>query len=152
MLGSFMVGPTKTDNGNSGYLIVVDVTVVAPPTAADVRLTFENFMLYEDEERGDTHMAVYITRLTQRMVNPSWHSPLTARTPCLNMLGGDMMSPVGRAEKAVEAESSAPLDRKASAPMVMMCRTVPARGEQSICVTNPITVVQDALWSAGQGD
>jgi hypothetical protein len=149
-----MVGPTKTDNGNSGYLIVVDVAVVAPPTAADVRLTFENLMLYEDEESGDTHMAMYITftRLTQRMVNPSWHSPLTACTPCLNMLGGDMMSPVGRAEKAAEVESSAPLDRKASAPMVMMCHTAPARGEQSICVTNPLNVVQDALWSAGQGD
>ena len=149
-----MVGPTKTDNGNSGYLIVVDVAVVAPTTAADDRLKFENLVLSEDEERGDTHMAMYITitRLTQRMVNPSWHSPLTARTPCLNMLGGDMMSPVGRAEKAAEAESSAPLVRKASAPMVMMCHTVPARGEQSICVTNPINVLQDALWSAGQGD
>jgi len=113
-----MVGPTKTDNGNSGYLIVVDVAVVAPTTAADVRLTFENLMLYEDEESGNTHMAIYITIniLTQRMVNTSWHSPLTALTSCLNMLGGDMMSPVGRAEKAAEAEGSAPLDRKASAP------------------------------------
>ncbi len=67
---------------------------------------------------GDTHMAISITIniLTQRMVNTSWHSPLTALTSCLNMLGGDMMSPVGRAEKAAEAEGSAPLDRKASAP------------------------------------
>ena len=64
-----MVGPTKTDNGNSGYLIVVDVAVVAPLTAADVRLTFENLMFYEDKESGDTHMAMYITNniLTQRM-------------------------------------------------------------------------------------
>jgi len=101
-----MVRPTKTDNGNSGYLIVVDVAVVAPTTAADVRLTFENLMLSEDEESGDTHMAMYITitRLTQRMVNPSWHSPLTVRTPCLNMPGGDMMSPVGRAEKALSLQ------------------------------------------------
>jgi hypothetical protein len=66
-----MVGPTKTDNGNSGYLIVVDRAVVAPPTAADVQLTFENLMLSEDEESGDTHMAIdiTITRLTQRIVN-----------------------------------------------------------------------------------
>ena len=65
-----MVGPTKTDNGNSGYLIVVDVAVVAPTAAADVRLTFENLMLNEDKESGNTHMAMYITinRLTQRMV------------------------------------------------------------------------------------
>jgi len=78
-LRSLMVGPTKTDNGNSGYLIVVDVAVVAPTTATDVRLKFENLMLYEDEESGDTHMAMYITIniLTQRMVNTSWqHIPL----------------------------------------------------------------------------
>ena len=56
-----MVGPTKTDNSNSGYLIVVDVAVVAPTTAADDRLKFENLVLSEDEERGDTHMAMYIT-------------------------------------------------------------------------------------------
>src|SRR2546421_6411801 len=117
-LRSLMVGPTKTDDGNSGYLIIVDVAVVAPTTAADVRLTFENLVLYEDEESGDTHMAIYITIniLTQRMVNTSWHSPLAALTSCLNMLGGDMMSPVGRAEKAAGAEGSAPLDRKACGP------------------------------------
>jgi hypothetical protein len=72
-----MVGPTKTDNSNSGYLIVVDVAVVAPTTAADDRLKFENLVLYEDEESGDTHMAMYITTniLTQRLANTSWHSP-----------------------------------------------------------------------------
>ncbi len=37
----------------------------------------------------------------------SWgHSPLTVRTSCLKMLGGDMMTPVGRAEKAAGAEGS----------------------------------------------
>jgi hypothetical protein len=87
--------------------------VVAPTTAAAVRLTFENLMFSEDEERGDTHMAMYITKLTQRMANTAWHSPLTARTSCLKMLGGDMMSPVRRAEKA--AEGSTALDRKAGA-------------------------------------
>ena len=72
-----MVGPTKSDNSNSGYLIVVDVAVVAPTTAADDRLKFENLVLYEDEESGDTHMAMYITTniLTQRLANTSWHSP-----------------------------------------------------------------------------
>ena len=75
-------------------------------------------MLYEDEESVDTHMAMYITITihTQRMINTSWHSPLTALTSCLNMLGGDMMSPVGCAEKAAEPSASAPIDRKASAP------------------------------------
>jgi len=59
-LGSLMIGPTKTDNGNTGYLVVADVAVVAPTTAANVRLKFENLVLYEDEESGDTHMAIYI--------------------------------------------------------------------------------------------
>ena len=105
-----MVGPMKTDNGNSGYLIIVEVDVVASLTAADVRLTFENLMLYEDEESSDTHMVMYITitRLTQRMANTARHSPLTALTSCLKMLGGDMITPVGRAEKAAEAEGSPP--------------------------------------------
>ena len=142
-----MVGPTKTDNSNSGYLIVVDVAVVAPIMAADIRLMFENFMLSEDEESGDTHMAMYITIniLTQRMVNTYWHSPLTARTPCLKMLGGDMNSPVGRAKKAAEAEGSASPDRKASAPMVIICHTISEGGEQSKCAKNPINVLQEVF-------
>jgi hypothetical protein len=60
-LGSLMIGPTTTDNGNTGYLVIANVAVVAPTTAADVRLKFENLVLYEDEESGDTHMAMYIT-------------------------------------------------------------------------------------------
>lgn len=59
-LGSLMIGPTTTDNGNTGYLVMANVAVVAPTTAADVRLKFENLVLYEDEESGDTHMAIYI--------------------------------------------------------------------------------------------
>jgi len=41
-------------------------------------------------------------------------TPLDAA--CLNMLVGDMMSPVGRAEKAAEAEGLTPIDMKAYAP------------------------------------
>ena len=59
-LGSVEIGPTTTDNGNTGYLVNSEIRVVAPATAADVRLKFENLVLYEDEEAGDTHMAIYI--------------------------------------------------------------------------------------------
>jgi hypothetical protein len=59
-LGSVMIGPTKTDNDNTGYLVNLEIRAVAPTTAADVRLKFENLVLYEDEEAGDTHMAIYI--------------------------------------------------------------------------------------------
>ncbi len=82
-------------------------------------------MLYEDEESADTHMAKYITitRLTQRMANTAWHSPLTALNSCLKMLGGDMMTPVGRAEKAAEAEGS-PNRQESLCPVVMLRHTI----------------------------
>jgi hypothetical protein len=59
-LGSLVIGPTNTDNGNTGYLVDADIRVVAPENAANVRLKFENLVLFEDEESGDTHMAIYI--------------------------------------------------------------------------------------------
>jgi hypothetical protein len=59
-LGSVEIGPTTTDNGNTGYLVNSEIRVVAPTTAANVRLKFENLVLFEDEEAGDTHMAIYI--------------------------------------------------------------------------------------------
>ena len=51
-LGSVMIGPTQTDNGNTGYLIDADIAVVAPTTAADVRLKFENLVLFEEIGRA----------------------------------------------------------------------------------------------------
>jgi hypothetical protein len=59
-LGSVMIGPTKTDNGNTGYFVMADVAVVEPQTAADVRLKFEDLVLYQDEDAGDTNMAIYV--------------------------------------------------------------------------------------------
>ncbi len=59
-LGSIIIGPTTTDNGNTGYLVNVGIAVVATQTVADVRIKFENLILYEDEESGDTHMAIYV--------------------------------------------------------------------------------------------
>lgn len=59
-LGSIIIGPTTTDNGNTGYLVNAGIAVVAAQTAADVRIKFENLILYEDEESGDTHMAIYV--------------------------------------------------------------------------------------------
>src|SRR5690349_11062213 len=59
-LGSVIVGPTTTDNGNTGYLVNVGIAVIAAQTAANVRIKFENLILFEDEESGDTHMAIYV--------------------------------------------------------------------------------------------
>jgi len=111
-------------------------------------------MLYEAEESGNTHMAISITIniLTQRMVNTSWHSPLTALTSCLNMLGGDMMSPVGRAEKAAEPSASAPYRQESLCPVVTLRHTILEGGEQSKCAKNPINVLQEVFCSAGRGD
>jgi hypothetical protein len=59
-MGSLTIGPTTTDNDNTGYQVVVEVTPIAPPAPARVRIQLKNLVLYEDEEAGSTHMAVYI--------------------------------------------------------------------------------------------
>jgi hypothetical protein len=59
-LGSLTIGPTTTDNGNTGYQVVVEVEPVSVPISARVRIQLRNLVLYEDEEAGDTHMAVYL--------------------------------------------------------------------------------------------
>jgi hypothetical protein len=40
--------------------------------------------------------------LLLRMINLSWYSPLAALTCCLSTFGGDMIRPVGHAEKKEE--------------------------------------------------
>ena len=52
--------------------------------------------------------ALNSTILGQSSLHTYQHSPLAALTSCLNKLGGDMMCPVVRAEKAAEAEGSPP--------------------------------------------
>ncbi len=59
-MGSLTIGPTTTDNSNTGYQIVVEVSLIAAPVPARVRIQLKNLVLYEDEEAGDTHMAVYM--------------------------------------------------------------------------------------------
>src|SRR6267142_1976983 len=59
-MGSLTIGPTTTDNGNTSYQIVVEAAQVAVPGPARVRIQLKNLVLYEDEEAGDTHMAVYV--------------------------------------------------------------------------------------------
>ncbi len=61
-LGSLILGPTRTDNGNTGYLVKVDAMVIPEPSMAQVRIQLENLILYEDEELGSTHMAIYLYR------------------------------------------------------------------------------------------
>jgi hypothetical protein len=59
-LGSLTIGPTTTENANIGYLVNVDVSVISDPSPAEIRIQFENLILYEDEDAGGTHMAVYV--------------------------------------------------------------------------------------------
>ena len=66
-LGSLNLGPTTTDNGNAGFSVNVVATIVGPPKTASVRLQLQTLTLFEDEEAGDTHMAIYLYRApTQR--------------------------------------------------------------------------------------
>ena len=63
-LGSLNLGPTTTDNGNAGFSVNVVATIVGPPKTASVRLQLQTLTLFEDEEAGDTHMAIYLYRDT----------------------------------------------------------------------------------------
>lgn len=62
-LGDLLIGPTRTDNGNTGFDVAVQARIIAGPAPAQMRLTFEKLMLLEDEEAGDTHLAVYVRAL-----------------------------------------------------------------------------------------
>jgi hypothetical protein len=59
-MGSLTIGPTTTDEDDTGYQVVVEVTPIAAPAPARVRIRLKNLILYEDEEWGSTHMAVYV--------------------------------------------------------------------------------------------
>jgi hypothetical protein len=62
-LGDLLIGPTQTDNNNTGFDVAVQARIIAEPVRAQVRLTFEQLLLLEDEEAGDTHLAVYVRAL-----------------------------------------------------------------------------------------
>jgi len=59
-LGSLVLGPTTTDNGNAGFSVNVVASLIGGPTPGAIRLILETVTLYEDEEAGDTHMALYV--------------------------------------------------------------------------------------------
>src|SRR5216684_6193509 len=61
-LGSLNLGPTTTDNGNAGFSVNVVATIVSASMPASVRLQMQALALFEDEEAGDTHMAIYLYR------------------------------------------------------------------------------------------
>src|SRR5258708_28719353 len=48
-LGSVIIGPTTTDNNNTGYLVNAGIAVVAARPAADVRRKDEKLILYASE-------------------------------------------------------------------------------------------------------
>jgi len=59
-LGSLLLGPSNTDNDNAGFSVRCKLSTIAATQPASVRLNLENLVLYEDEEWGDTHMAIYV--------------------------------------------------------------------------------------------
>jgi hypothetical protein len=59
-LGTLTLGPTTTDDNDTGYRVDVDASLVAVPRAADVRIVLKNMILYEDEDWGSVHMAIYV--------------------------------------------------------------------------------------------
>lgn len=59
-LGQLSLGPTDTDDDDTGYLVAAEVRVVPAVAARDVRVKFDNLVLYEEEDPGATHMAIYV--------------------------------------------------------------------------------------------
>jgi hypothetical protein len=59
-LGELTLGPTTTDENDTGYRVDVAASLVAEPVAADVRIALKNLVLYEDEDWGSVHMAIYV--------------------------------------------------------------------------------------------
>lgn len=59
-LGALTIGPTTTDENDTGFKVDVHATVVAAPQKADIRLNFKDLILYEDEDWGSVRMAVYV--------------------------------------------------------------------------------------------
>lgn len=59
-LGSVMLGPTTTDQNNTGYFVIAQIEPAEAPTGGvSVRVRFENLVLYQDEHPNDTHLAIY---------------------------------------------------------------------------------------------
>jgi len=59
-LGQLSLGPTDTDDDATGYLVAAEVRVVPAVAARDVRIKFDDLVLYDDEDPGATHMALYV--------------------------------------------------------------------------------------------
>ena len=59
-LGALSLGPTDTDDDDTGYLVEAFVRVAPPTAAADVRLKLDDVVVYEEEDWGATHMALYV--------------------------------------------------------------------------------------------
>lgn len=59
-LGQLTLGPTTTDNGNTGYVVTADVGVIQAPALARVRLVFDDIVIINAKDDSFTHAGVYI--------------------------------------------------------------------------------------------
>ncbi|WP_289355607.1 hypothetical protein [Paenibacillus sp. S-12] len=76
-LGTLTLGPTRTDNGNTGYLVTLEASLIAEPSPAEVRIQLDNLILYEDEEWGSTHMAIYMhAQAPEQNGRPAFHQEI----------------------------------------------------------------------------
>ncbi|MVO88845.1 hypothetical protein GPA10_29820 [Streptomyces sp. p1417] len=59
-LGQVLLGPTITDNGNSGYVVTGLLETVPPRGFRHVRLVFKDVVVFDDENSDFTHMGLYV--------------------------------------------------------------------------------------------
>ncbi|QDQ09822.1 hypothetical protein [Streptomyces spectabilis] len=59
-LGQVLLGPTTTDNGNTGYAVTGLLETVPPRGFRQVRLVFRDVVVFDDENSDFTHMGLYV--------------------------------------------------------------------------------------------
>nr|WP_282792654.1 hypothetical protein [Streptomyces sp. CC224B] len=59
-LGQVLLGPTTTDNGNTGYAVTGLLETVPPRGFRHVRLVFKDVVVFDDENSDFTHMGLYV--------------------------------------------------------------------------------------------
>ncbi|WP_030682895.1 hypothetical protein [Streptomyces sp. NRRL B-1347] len=59
-LGQILLGPTTTDNGNTGYAVTGLLETVPPRGFRHARLVFKDVVVFDDENSDFTHMGLYV--------------------------------------------------------------------------------------------
>jgi hypothetical protein len=60
-MGTQVIGPTVTDQGNAGYQVTIVAAIIEERQPKTLVVAPQELFLIEDEEAGDTHVAIYVS-------------------------------------------------------------------------------------------